>query len=198
MKFLELLDIHGIQTFAAGHIFAHQPINLDRRSTLGQARVNHYGFAAGLRRKIAFMADANDLTVQPQREHNLRRRRQQRYDAHNVPYLTPANPVTERTFAQSWATCKDSICDEPGQTMLARPTNSRQFFPEARRPLFAGRCRHSPGVPRACPCQSLWDKASGESRQFPARAAWTAPQNDPSPGRTRHCIARRYGGRQWG
>src|ERR1700746_3819117 len=98
MKFLELLDIHGVQTFAAGNIFAPQPINLDRRSALGQARVNHYGLAAGLRREIAFMADANDLTVQPQREQNLRRRRQQRYDAHNVSYLSPAQFNNRKNF----------------------------------------------------------------------------------------------------
>ena len=75
MKFLELLDVHGVQTFAAGNIFANQPIDFDRRSSLRQARVNHYGLATGLRRKIAFMADADDLTVQTQREQNFRRRR---------------------------------------------------------------------------------------------------------------------------
>jgi hypothetical protein len=82
MKLLELLDIHGIQTFAAGDMFANQPIDLGWRCSLRQARVNHYGFAASLGREIAFVADPDDLAVQAQREENLGRGRKQRDNAH--------------------------------------------------------------------------------------------------------------------
>src|SRR5438046_2698049 len=71
----KLVDIHCVQTLAAGDIFAHEPINLSRSSIMRQTRMNDYGFAASLRRKVAFVADARDFAIQVERKKNLRGRR---------------------------------------------------------------------------------------------------------------------------
>src|SRR5260370_30708988 len=79
---LQRLGIDGVQTFAAVHVLAHQPVNFRWRCIARQARMNHYALRPRLWREIALVAHAHDFAVQAQREENLRGRRQQRHNAH--------------------------------------------------------------------------------------------------------------------
>src|SRR5437867_12400526 len=45
--------------------------------------MNHHRFRAGLRRKVALVADAHNLAVEPERKQNLCGRWKQRNDAHS-------------------------------------------------------------------------------------------------------------------
>ena len=70
-EFFERLRIDGIETFAAGDVFANQPIDFRRRSILRDAGVNDYFFCAGLRGKVAFVADADDFAIEAQGEEDF-------------------------------------------------------------------------------------------------------------------------------
>src|SRR5579859_246724 len=82
MEFFQLLRVHGVQTLAARDIFANQSIDFGWRSTVRQPRMNNHRLGARLRRKVAFVAHANDFTIQAQGKKNLRGRRQQRNNSH--------------------------------------------------------------------------------------------------------------------
>ena len=60
---LQHLGIHRVQTFAAVHILADQPVNFSGRSTVWQARMNYYALRLCLRRKVALMANAHDFAL---------------------------------------------------------------------------------------------------------------------------------------
>src|SRR6266566_1041264 len=86
---LQRLGIDGVQTFAAVHVLAHQPVNFRWRCIVRQARVNHYALRPRLWREITLVAHAHDFAAQAKREENFRSRREQRHDSHewNLPHL---------------------------------------------------------------------------------------------------------------
>src|SRR6266566_1041266 len=86
---LQRLGIDGVQTFAAVHVLAHQPVNSRWRCIVRQARVNHYALRPRLWREITLVAHAHDFAAQAKREENFRSRREQRHDSHewNLPHL---------------------------------------------------------------------------------------------------------------
>src|SRR5207249_1056697 len=79
---LQHSSIHRIQTLAAMYILADERIDLRGRSILRHPRMNDHRFRSRIRREVAFVADAHNLAVKPERKQNLRSRWQQRNDAH--------------------------------------------------------------------------------------------------------------------
>src|SRR5258707_11336047 len=82
------LRVDGVKALAARYIFAHEAINLLRRRSVRDARLNHHALAASLFREITLMADPDHFAVEAQRKQNLRSRWQQRNNSHaqNVPH----------------------------------------------------------------------------------------------------------------
>src|SRR6266850_783641 len=64
------------------YILADERVNLRRRSIVRYPRMNHHRFRAGLLRKVAFVADAHNLAVEPEREQDFRGRWKQRNNSH--------------------------------------------------------------------------------------------------------------------
>jgi hypothetical protein len=69
-----------MDTFAARAEFANEVIDFGGRSVFWDARVDDDFSGARLRRKIAFVADANYLFAETKREKNFGGRRQERHD----------------------------------------------------------------------------------------------------------------------
>src|SRR5712671_636048 len=76
------LRVDGVETFTSGDIFADEAVDLQRRRAFGNTRLNDHSFVTSLRRKITFVTDADDFSVEAQRKQNLRGRGQQRNDSH--------------------------------------------------------------------------------------------------------------------
>ena len=69
------IAIHGVKTFAARDVIAHQAINLCGAGIVRQARMNDGRLRLGARREIAFVADTYNLSIEPQRKQHFRGRR---------------------------------------------------------------------------------------------------------------------------
>src|SRR5882762_2747212 len=76
------LRVDGVETFALRNIFADEAVDLQRLRVFGNTRLNDHSFVTSLRRKITFVTDADDFSVEAQRKQNLRSRGQQRNDSH--------------------------------------------------------------------------------------------------------------------
>lgn len=66
------LRVDGVETFASGHKFADQAVDLQRRRVFGNTRLNDHSFVTSLRRKITFVTHANDFSVKAERKQDLR------------------------------------------------------------------------------------------------------------------------------
>src|SRR6267142_627088 len=92
-EFFQRLRVDGVKAFASGNIFPYQTIDLRRRRILWNARLNHDPLVTDLPRKITFVTDADDFSVEAQRKQNLRSRGQQRNNSHgqNVSHAIVRN-----------------------------------------------------------------------------------------------------------
>jgi hypothetical protein len=71
----EHIAVHGVQTLAARDVIAYQAINLRGAGAVWQTRVNHGRLRLCARREIAFVANADNLSIEPQCEQHFRGRR---------------------------------------------------------------------------------------------------------------------------
>src|SRR6267142_231418 len=92
-ELFQRLRIDRIEALASRNIFPHEAVDLQRRGILGNSRLNHDPLVTDLPRKITFVTDADDFSVEAQRKQNLRSRGQQRNDSHgqNVSHAIVRN-----------------------------------------------------------------------------------------------------------
>ena len=70
-KLFEEIGVNGVKAFTAGNVLTNLGVDFGGRGVVGNAGADDNSFGAGARRKIAFMADADDLVVELQGEENL-------------------------------------------------------------------------------------------------------------------------------
>src|ERR1700674_3554565 len=90
--------------------------------------MNDDRFRAGVRREIAFVAYAQDFTVEAERKENLRGRREQRDDAHDG---CNSNTIPKK------AICRGNTCGEFGRRRSDSRTSSQRSFREPHRSAIA-------------------------------------------------------------
>src|SRR5713226_6693189 len=121
------------------HVFSDEPVDFRRGSIVWQAGVDDYRFCARLWGEVAFVADAHDFPVKPEREKNLGRRRQQRNDAHgegnsstnSAPRknVKEVKEVHERNLCApaNSTICRENTCGESGRKRQVRWTSLQRF-----------------------------------------------------------------------
>ena len=91
IQFAKQLAIHAIQALGAGHELADQRVYFSRRKPMGNSRFNEHAALTRLKRKIALVAYAHNLVVEPKGKEYLGSRRQQGNDAHRTNLITLRN-----------------------------------------------------------------------------------------------------------
>src|SRR5258708_31836223 len=111
---LQCFRIYGVQTFTAGNEFADDTVNLRRRSIVRNARADADALVAHLRGKIAFVADADDFLVAPERKKDSRGGQQEGANAHEKKLYHNKRGIRYRQGAKSQGTlpilATKSIC----------------------------------------------------------------------------------------
>ena len=70
-EFFESLGVDGVEAFAARDVFANLAVDFRRRCVVRNSRLDDDSLGAGRGRKVAFVADADDLAVETEGEENF-------------------------------------------------------------------------------------------------------------------------------